>query len=241
MNRILIEQSELGDEGELRLADDRAWHIRKVLRSEVGDDLRLGVIDGPTGLARVTSIGDGCVSLKAALSTPAILPRPLSVLLAVPRPRMINRILSSLASMGVARIWLTGSDRVEKSFFDSHALDPDTMRSHLVEGLMQSGRLTHLPETRIHPDLAAAVEGLCDRCEGSSRVLFDLSTEQRLTELNVGTETVIAIGPEGGWTSSELGLMQEQGFELCSMGDEIYRTDVACVAAVQMVKMLQGA
>ena len=235
MNRILFDASEVSDNGVVSLSDERAWHIRKILRAKEGDSLRIGIVNGPLGTATVQSVGKPDVVLHASLEEDIPTPFPITVLLALPRPRMINRILSSLSSMGVAGMVLTGSDRVEASYFDSHALEEARMREHMIEGLMQSGCLTFLPDVRIETQLAEAVSSV-QATEGL-QVLYEPGPSE-FVPARKPESVVFAIGPEGGWTTPELELFDEAGFKRLSLGAEIYRTDVACIAAMHQMKGL---
>ena len=235
MNRILLDASEVQGSGQVTLSDERAWHIRKILRAKEGDSLRVGIVDGPLGVASVQTVGKPDVILHTSFEEEMPCPFPITILLALPRPRMINRILSSLSSMGIERMVLTGSDRVEASYFDSHALEEARMREHMIEGLMQSGCLTRLPDVRIETDLSLAVASL--HVADGLKVLFEPGPSEVIPE--AGPESVVfAIGPEGGWTTPELALFDDAGFKRQSLGAEIYRTDVACIAAMHQLKGL---
>ena len=47
---------------------------------------------------------------------------------------------------------------------------------------------------------------------------------------------VISVGPEGGWTEYERGVMQAAGFIECALGPRTFTTDVACIALVAAVR-----
>ena len=147
MNRILFERDEVSSDGLVRLSDHRADHIRKVLRSRVGDALRVGVLDGEAGTAVVESVGDREVVLKATFGE--IAPRPwFDLLLAVPRPKVLRRLWAEIAAIGVGRVILVNAYRVERCYFDTHWLTPETWRPLLIEGLEQAGA-TQVPEVLV--------------------------------------------------------------------------------------------
>ena len=61
MNLLLVERHEIDGEprgGHVRLTDRRADHIRRGLRSKVGESLRVGLIGGARGEARIATIDD---------------------------------------------------------------------------------------------------------------------------------------------------------------------------------------
>jgi RsmE family RNA methyltransferase len=51
----------------------------------------------------------------------------------------------------------------------------------------------------------------------------------------VDERILLAIGPEGGWNSFEMALLEAHGFEACGMGPRTLRSDTACVALVAIV------
>src|SRR5690606_28312505 len=82
---------------------------------------------------------------------------PLTLLLALPRPKMLKRVLQTVASMGVPRLVLLNSYRVEKSFWQTPFLTPEAIREQLILGLEQS-RDTVLPEVWIEKRFKPFVE-----------------------------------------------------------------------------------
>ena len=52
MNLILLERHEIGPEGHVTLIDGRATHLLEVLKVVADQEVRVGIVDGPTGSAR---------------------------------------------------------------------------------------------------------------------------------------------------------------------------------------------
>jgi len=66
-------------------------------------------------------------------------PRPrVDLLLAVPRPKVMRRLWAQIAALGVGQIVLTNAEKVERNYFDTHILTPETYRPLLIEGLQQA-------------------------------------------------------------------------------------------------------
>ena len=51
---------------------------------------------------------------------------------------------------------------------------------------------------------------------------------------------ILAVGPESGWSASELALMQAQGLQPVSMGERVLRTETAALAALAALQMRFG-
>ena len=111
----------------------RAAHLLNVLRVSPGQDVRVGVLDGPRGIARVESAGPDAVTLQCTLDD-EIPPRPsIDLLLALPRPKVMRRLWAQIAALGVGQIILTNAEKVERNYFDTHILAPETFRPLLIE------------------------------------------------------------------------------------------------------------
>ena len=235
MNLILLEPAEVDAAGRAVLSDGRAKHVRHVLAAEPGDRIRVGLLNGPIGLATVTSL-DPAVTLECEWHTPPPRPR-VDVLLALPRPKVMRRLWAQLTALGVGRIILTNAERVERDYFDAHTLDPSVYRPLLVEGLQQA-RDTWLPEVSIHRRFRPLVEDDLDGLSGDSlRLVADPAGARSVGDAIGRREgrVLIAIGPEGGWNAFELSLLERHAFVSVSVGTRTLRTDTACIALLTLI------
>jgi RsmE family RNA methyltransferase len=242
VNLILIEPDDLKPDGTARIAGPQAEHIRRVLKSSSGHQLRVGVVDGRLGTATITAVSDQFVEVACALDQAPPLRPDIDLLLALPRPKVMRRLWAQLAALGVGRIILTNAERVERDYFDTHVLQAETYRPLLIEGLQQA-RDTRLPIVTIHKRFKVLVEdeldALCpqrDRLvshpeETTSGVVFRETTPDVVFD-----RILLAIGPEGGWNAFELGQLELHGFRRVSLGSRPLRTDTACVAKLSLVK-----
>jgi 16S rRNA (uracil1498-N3)-methyltransferase len=145
VNLLLLEPGELRADGTARVGGRRARHVEEVLGLSPGDALQAGVVGGRMGTARVLSVGPDELVLAPVLDVDPPPPSPVSLLLALPRPKILRKVLAAVASMGVKRLVLVGSFKVEKSYWSSPLLAATGLRTELVAGLEQ-GRDTVLPE-----------------------------------------------------------------------------------------------
>lgn len=238
MNRILFTETEVDKHHVIRVGDHRAVHMLKVLHVEVGQLVRVGIIDGPIGDAKVVGIENGLVSLEANWGdTPTA--SSLSLLLALPRPKVLKRLWAPLASLGVNKIIVTNAEKVERNYFDTHWLESENYQPLLVEGLVQAGD-TLLPEVIIRRRFKPFIEDELDALlPNSRRLLAHPRTERHFRDLQPEKrELLLAIGPEGGWSEFEVDLLQHHQFQTISAGTRILRTDVACVALLTLAREL---
>jgi RsmE family RNA methyltransferase len=235
MNIILAESNEV-DARRLTLTDHRAQHIVKVLRAEVGARIRVGLINGAMGVGTISAIKKKfpfSVEMELDLGEPPKTPPFLDLILALPRPIMLRRILSQVTALGVGTIHLINANRVEKSFWDAGILRPEEYHSHLLHGLEQAVD-TRLPVIRLHPQFKPFIEDVIPSiAESYHRLLLAHPTGGRLLGDVVDSgngRIAMAVGPEGGWVDYEVKKFQEQGFYCCTIGERILKVDTAVIA-----------
>ena len=237
MNLILLEEHDRQDSSCVTLSDARADHLLKVLRVAPGQEVRVGLLDGPLGVGTVESADDGRVTMRCVFETDTP-PRPrVDVLLALPRPKVMRRLWAQLTALGVGRIILTNAERVERHYFDTHVLTEASYRPLLIEGLQQA-RDTRLPLVSIHRQFKILVEDhLDDFFPSGIRVVAHPSHSTPMTSALADTgsgRVLIAIGPEGGWNSFELALLEAHGFSAVGLGPRTLRVDTACTALLAL-------
>lgn len=243
MNLLLLQRDDFDAGGHARITGPRAKHIRDVLRAAPGDRLRIGLLDGPRGHGEVQAVQDDTVALACSFES-APPPRPVvDLLLALPRPKVLKRLWSQLAALGVGHLLLTNAARVERNYFDTHVLDPAFFTPLLIEGLQQA-QDTRLPQVTVHRRFRPLVEDELDaRSDAAVRLVADPSGDTRVGGALAGAPTgriLLAVGPEGGWVPFELDLLRARGFIAVRMGARTLRTDTACLALLALVHDARG-
>jgi RsmE family RNA methyltransferase len=197
------------------------------LRAQAGDTVRIGLVDGPLGVARVAAIDGDEVRLACELEAAAP-PRPGDqLLLAIPRPKVMLRCLEHAAALGFGRIGLLRSWRVDKSHTLSKALSPAVMRERLLRGLAQARR-TWLPAVEVHRRFKAFVEdSLPAWSSGSTRVVAHPTAGTWVGDLAVAGPVTLAIGPEGGFIDYEIDALARAGFTAIHCGSHPLRVEAA--------------
>lgn len=226
MNVLLFSEADRRGEGHIRIGGERLTHLRTVNDLSVGQVLRVGAIDGLLGSGRVAELSADCADLAITLSEPPPAKLPTKLVLALPRPKMLRRILRSVAEFGVPELHLVNSYRVEKSYWQTPVLAPDTVREYLLQGLAQSVD-TVLPAVHRHERFKPFVEDyLPSLLEGHTGLLAHPGAANACPA-DAPAASVLVIGPEGGFTDYEVDKLREAGCLGVHLGPRILRVENA--------------
>ena len=236
MNLILIYPQEwpqdAGKEAEITLSDRRFDYIRTIHKPAVGDYLRVGLIHGKIGLGKVVSLAEKHITLQVCLDQLPPPPSPATLVLALPRPPVLRRVLQTVTTFGVKEIYLVGTQRVEKSFWQSPALKELSVREQLLLGLEQA-RDTLTPNVHLRSRFKPFVEDeLSNLVTNQSAIVAHPSDTAAPFPDAINTPTIIAIGPEGGFIPFEITLLESIGFQAHSLGTRILKVETAVSVAL---------
>ena len=145
--------------------------------------------------------------------------------MALPRPKVLNRVIAAATSMGVKRLYLVNAWRVEKSYWKSPRLSEENLRMQSILGLEQA-RDTVLPRIETRRLFRPFVEEELPSIIAGTRAL--VAHPYASAECPRGVKSVtLAIGPEGGFIAKEVESMVKVGFEPVSLGSRVLRVETA--------------
>lgn len=229
MNLLLIAPEELDSAGCCIIQDERAEHLRKVLKVSVGQNITCGIRNGMLGTALIEAVLEKGYRLRVSCTLPPPPATPLILVLALPRPKSLRKVLHCCAVMGVKDIHIFRSWRSEKGYWDNPILSAESIEAILREGLMQ-GVDTRMPRVQLHPLFRPFVEDLLPGiAEGSLRLLAHPYTEEAMPR-TVQEPVTLVIGPEGGFIEFEVELLKAAGFIPVTTGPRIMRVEQAVPA-----------
>jgi 16S rRNA (uracil1498-N3)-methyltransferase len=206
-------------------------HLRKVQRAKFGDSVRVGMINGLMGEAVITALDSEQASLQVSLDTPPPDAIPLTLVMALPRPKMLRRTLQTIAAMGVKKLYLINSSRVEKSFWQTPFLKPEALEEQLILGLEQA-KDTLMPEIYLRKLFKPFVEDeLGDIIKGSQALVAQPLTPTPCP-IDCNAAVTLAIGPEGGFIPYEVEKLNQVGFDSVHLGPRILRVENAVPALI---------
>lgn len=258
--------------------DFRTVHAAKILKLAHGDTVRAGIVgcegtagqytddaiiewipEAPVKKAEVLKNGNPPGSLRIHLHNLTLTESteqqiPVSLILALPRPLQIGRILPMISQLGVEKLILTSAQKVPKDYFGSHYFrNPQVLREKLIEGLCQSGDVL-LPQVHVVRNLRDFLGNNLDELFPKDEYARVVAHPQRRDSMeeplrmgqvdfpsgSLSAKMVIAVGPEGGWTEpEELDLfIQKYGFQQVTLGTRTLRTDCAVVGLLTLANEL---
>ncbi len=226
MNIVLLELADWLDNGQVVLTDLRFQHLNQVLAVKTGDNVRVGLINGKLGNGIVEHIDKVSVTLAVTLSRDPVPRHPYHIILALPRPKMLRRVLRTAAEFGVKSLHLIHSYRVEKSYWQSPQLNQNNIENSLRAGLERSGD-TQLPIVQFHRRFRPFVEDILPSLlTGRQGFIAHLGAHPLLVA-GSGKPSTVMIGPEGGFIPFELALAMDNGLQPCTLGSRILSVDTA--------------
>ncbi len=232
MNLLLFSAEDLIAPGRIGLGGRRLEHITGVLGAACGDSLRVGELGGRLGQGRIVALDRRQVQIEFQLDSEPPAKLPVTLVVALPRPKMLRRILRAVAEFGVGELYLVNSYRVEKSYWQTPVLQAATLREYLLQGLEQ-GRDTILPavhcERRFKPFVEDRLPAIC---LGRNALLAHPGPASAPLPADPAGHSVVAIGPEGGFIDYEVQKLVEAGFTPAALGPRILRVENAIGAVL---------
>lgn len=229
MNLILLTADQINPNTHQARIDNphHILHIKTILQAKVGDELKIGQLGGQIGMGVVKSLGDTVVLADCVFdkSPPAKL--DLTVVLALPRPKVLRRLMMDMTAMGVGRIVIVNSARTDKSYWQSPLLS--RLDEFMQEGLMQ-GVDTVMPNLYLAKRFRPFVEDELVCYEGEKWVAHPYASQTICHGMTL--PKVLIVGAEGGFVPFEIELLQSVGVKTVSMGARILRTESAVSALV---------
>lgn len=229
MNLILLFPDDFIDTNRVRLSGRRLKHVLEVHRARPGDELVVGAAGGKVGTGMVTLLDSAHLEMDVRFEGEPPAPLPALLILALPRPKVLRRVVRSATALGVKRVVLLNAFRVEKSYWSSPVLSPEALRQEIVAGLEQA-RDTVLPEVLLRPLFKPFVEDELPGLLGDSLCLLAHPGSDAVCPRQAEGPVTLAIGPEGGFIPYELEKFMSAGFSAVHCGDRILSVETAVPA-----------
>ncbi len=215
-----------------------AHHLSHVLRVRPGHLFEIS--DGErVGLGRVAKVAASTVefAIEEELTAGPPLPR-VTLLAAIFKFDRLEWVVEKATELGATRFVPVVARRTEAALARSAAKRVERWRRIAFEAAQQSRRLAPLDVAGPEPFDSALREAPAGR-----RWILDESPDAipQKALLQPVAETVLLVGPEGGWTEEERRQAHESGFVSLGLGPLILRAETAAVAALAVVMYVSAA
>ena len=221
----------------VELTGDQAHHLANVMRAAPGDEVGLFDVSGREFRTIIREVTKKRVLLDIEEELPAVednLPG-VTVAVAMPKGDRQKFLIEKLVELGAAGVIPLATRRSVAVVKDNVI---KRMEKQVVEACKQCGRnrLMTIGKPATLSQLIESLEGE----EGTLRLLAeprcDETLRARVADQPVGFRSLIAVGPEGGFTGEEVEQLKGAGFEPFRIGDSILRIETAAIAAVTLIR-----
>jgi 16S rRNA (uracil1498-N3)-methyltransferase len=222
-DRYFVEQP-IGDQPQAELRDSEAQHLGKVMRAQVGDVVLL--FDG-TGMEYTASIAALAknrilLDIRTREVIDRELPREITLAVALPKGERQRFLVEKCVELGVQRLIPLKTKRGVAEA-DAHVVE--RLARQVIEASKQCGRnrLMQVTPAMELTELVAFGTAIPERCLAHPSGTAASSWPSDVPVL-------VAIGPEGGFTESELAHAQAAQWNIISLGKRILRVETAALA-----------
>ena len=223
MNIVLLDPRQTQSELWRITAKRQIEHLKTHVDVQVGDTLKVGIREGKRYLTEIVSISDQCIELKPLQEESVPAKHPVTLIVAMPRPKVLRRLIMDAVTLGVEKIILLHSYRVDKSYWQTPFLQQ--LDQYVTLGLEQAGD-TIAPQIELYKRFKPFVEDVLPKmisAECPAYVAHPYVAQTMPAGITHGC--TILIGPEGGFIPYEIDLLIKNGCQAVSLGNRIIRTE----------------
>ncbi|KMQ52112.1 putative methyltransferase PA5071 [Chitinispirillum alkaliphilum] len=230
MNHILLFNDDYYSESRVVIRDSyRLKHITQVLKAKTDSILKVGKLNGKLGRGRVICLEENECHMETLLSDDPPPALPCTLIVALPRPKSLKKVIEAATVMGVKEMYIIKSWRVDKSYWSTPVLQESHLNSLMYKALEQAVD-TAVPKIHIRRQFRPFAEDELPGIAESKTAYIAHPYDSLPAPSKLRSPAVLIIGPEGGFIPFEIELMKKQGCSVISMGSRIMRVEHAVCA-----------
>ena len=225
MNIVLLEAEQTQSEFWKIDNPRQIQHLSQHVQLNAGDTLKVGIRNGERYLTEVISVSEQQIRIRPIQLEAIPAKLPVHLILALPRPKVLRRIIMDAVTLGVERISLIHSYRVDKSYWQSPFLQQ--LDDYVTLGLEQAGD-TISPEIQMYKRFKPFVEDVLPTFISNQKPAYVAHpyAEQQMPHA-IQHSCCLIVGPEGGFIPFEVDLFKKNGCQARRLGNRILRTETA--------------
>lgn len=221
--------------GLVELEAAEAHHLGHVMRAQPGEEILLFDGQGHEAVAIIRQVERDRIVLETAelLEVDRELPFSLVLAVALPRGDRQKWLVEKLVELGVTTLVPLVTER---GVAQPVAKAIERLQRSVIEASKQSGR-TRLMTINSPCSLAQLLQ---DEADAHCRLIADPDPTSQHIEPGELVETssgriVAAVGPEGGFSPTELELADQAGWQRTRLGERILRVETAAIALAALL------
>ena len=225
MNIVLLEAEQTQSEFWKIDNPRQIQHLSQHVQLNAGDTLKVGIRNGERYLTEVISVSEQQIRIRPIQLEAIPAKLPVHLILALPRPKVLRRIIMDAVTLGVERISLIHSYRVDKSYWQSPFLQQ--LDDYVTLGLEQAGD-TISPEIQMYKRFKPFVEDVLPTFISDQKPAYVAHpyAEQQMPHA-IQHSCCLIVGQFFGFIPFEVDLFKKKGCQARRLGNRILRTETA--------------
>lgn len=225
MNIVLLDPRQTESELWSITSKRQLEHLKQHVNVQVGDHLKVGIREGQRYLTEIVEVTEQAVKLKPIQIEAVPAKLPVTLILAMPRPKVLRRLIMDSVTLGVEKIILLHSYRVDKSYWQSPFLQQ--LNDYVTLGLEQAGDTVE-PEIQMYKRFKPFVEDVLPSLISTEKPAYVAHPyADQLMPHAIQQACTVIVGPEGGFIPYEIELLKKNGCQAMRLSNRILRTETA--------------
>ena len=225
MNIVLLQPDDVQEAFWVIHQPRQYQHIIQHLKLKVGDQLKIGIRHQRRYLAEIKKIDAEKIWVQPVQEEPVPAKLPVTLVVALPRPKVLRRLVMDSVTLGVDKLILIHSYRVDKSYWQTPFLQQ--LDHYVTLGLEQAGDV-YAPEIQLYQRFKPFVEDILPQMIATDRPAYLAHPYAKVAMPQAMDHAcTVIIGPEGGFIPYEVALMEHNGCQAYHLGNRILRTETA--------------
>ncbi len=238
MYQFFVEEAQIS-EADVRIEGSDVNHIKNVLRMKCGEKIRISSTTGRNFYCMVSEITGEYVlaDILEELHEDTELPNRIYLFQGLPKSDKMELIIQKAVELGVYEIIPVAMKNCVAKLEEKKAASKIARWQEIAKSAAKQSKRSLIPSVQMPLSYKLAVK----QAKELDVILVPYenergmqATREIMSGIKKGQTIGIFIGPEGGFDTSEIDLIKEEG-HLISLGNRILRTETAGLAALSML------
>lgn len=224
MNSVVIDKNQIDENKTVLLSSEQSAHLLNIVKVQLNSTLKLTILNEGIGSAKIIEIKNNEIRVKI-IEIKDGLHFPIEVIIGASRPPTLKKVIEHGSTMGVSRFHIVHCELTEKSYLQSKVLQNDQFTTLSKLGLSQSTVFYKQPEIKIYKSLNQLLSSI--NIDQKFILSPKVENKANFELLNINSPSIFAIGPERGWSNTEVETFKENNFKEVAISPSVLRVETA--------------